>query len=287
VVLLLVVAFYGIMLKANNSTKKKNNEQFLTFSIGDTLKPGLIQEKRTINIEIINGKKKITEKITKMIGDSIVEEKIIEKEEDASGNSPSFDFGNDNPHMNGFNFKQLDPTDLDSMFSMNFKQFNFDPFSNDSLMQSFGFKFGPDLKLHFGDSFMNEDFFRNFDDFFQNGMNPGIGKHFEEMLRGNKSVTPRFNNRPNENNETEGKFKSLKEIIRDQLLDDGFISDFDDSYKFDINEKKLKINGKKQDDDTFEKYKKVIEDNTGIELEDNFEYKFSNKKSFKRSLRRL
>ncbi|MBK7093864.1 MAG: hypothetical protein IPH57_01885 [Saprospiraceae bacterium] len=58
----------------------------------------------------------------------------------------------------------------------------------------------------------------------------------------------------------------MSEIIRSSLLNDGFISDEEQKYKFEISEKGLKINGKKQDHAVFEKYKRIIEDNTGVEL---------------------
>ena len=79
----------------------------------------------------------------------------------------------------------------------------------------------------------------------------------------------------------------MKEIIRDQLLSDGFIDDINDSFKFNLNEKRLKINGKKQAEDIYDKYKKLIEDNSGLELEDDFEYKFKNSKSLKSGIRRI
>jgi hypothetical protein len=93
---------------------------------------------------------------------------------------------------------------------------------------------------------------------------------------------PRFNHSEHKNNP-----KSMNEIITEHLLNDGFINDIDQKYKFELNEKYLKINGKKQDKAIYDKYKKIIEDNTGIELEGEFYFNFVNKKKLNKKTIRL
>ncbi len=275
--LLIVIAFFSIVLKANNTNEADNTgNDFISFAPSDTIKPEITQEKRITKIEIINGKKKVVEKIIKMKGDSIVEEKTIEKEED-------IDQGSGNNPVQGFGFDKIDPMDLDSMFGMNFRHFNIDPFKNDSLLQGFGFNFEPGFHMGFGDSFMDEDFFKNF---FNTPLSPDITKHFDDFFNQNGFDKPLISPKGLGNKGEKG-FKSLKEIIRDQLLSDGFIDDINDSFKFNLNEKRLKINGKKQAEDIYDKYKKLIEDNSGLELEDDFEYKFKNSKSLKSGIRRI
>jgi len=282
IVLLLVITVFSIVLKAGNTNKTLDNKSILTFAPSDTLKPDVITEKRTTKIEIINGKKKVVEKIVKMRGDSIVEEKTIEREEDVNDNQ---DFGQ-NSHIQGFNFNQIDPMNLDSIFGMNFKLFT-NPLVEDSLFQGFGLKFEPGFHMGFGDSFTDDDFLKNF---FQN---PGGGefekleKQLEEFFQNHSLNSPLISPNKEPGYAPKKKFKSLKEIIREQLLNDGFIKDLDDSFKFDITDKKLKINGKGQSKDVFEKYKKVIEDNSGLELEGEFEYKFKNSKSLKNGIRKI
>ena len=276
--LLIAIAFFSIVLKANNTSKAdKTGNTLISFAPSDTLKPEITQEKRITKVEIINGKKKVVEKIIKMRGDSIIEQKTIEKEEE------DVDQGLGNNPNQGFGFDQIDPMDLDSMFGMNFRHFNIDPFKNDSLLQGFGFNFEPRFHMGFGDSFMDDDFFKNF---FNTPMSPDITKHFDDFFNQNELENPLISPKTLGNNKEKG-FKSLKKIIRDQLLSDGFLDDIDGSFKFELNEKRLKINGKKQAKDIYNRYKKLIEDNSGLELEDDFEYKFKNSKSLKSRIRRI
>ena len=81
--------------------------------------------------------------------------------------------------------------------------------------------------------------------------------------------------------------KSLSEIIRSSLLNDGFITDEEQKYRFEISEKGLKIDGKKQEQAVFEKYKKIIEDNTGVELGEEFSFNFSNNKKLESKARKI
>jgi hypothetical protein len=279
-----VIIVFSFVVKGSNNNVKSINENKLQF-VEDTLKPDFTQEKRITRIEIINGKKKIIEKIIKMRGDSIIEEKIIKKEEDVLGDNPSFDFGDD--QMSGqFKFRQIKPSKIDSMFAQNFDKFHFGTFGSDSMMQGFGFSLGPDFQFSFGDSFLNKDLFEQFDS--NRMMDPKMEKQFEQMFRGFDSDKLGTFPAPNSKSKPDNKgFKTLKQIITEQLYTDGFISNFDDTYIFELNENELKINGKSQEDTIYNKYKEVIEDNIGIELENKFDYKFSNSKSLKNNLRRL
>ena len=47
-----------------------------------------------------------------------------------------------------------------------------------------------------------------------------------------------------------------RELVRDGIIDSG------SDYKLEINENRMKVNGKKVDDETFEKYKKLYEKST-------------------------
>ena len=279
VILLLIVAVYSIVLRAGNTSKKPFESSALTFAPSDTLKPDVITEKRTTKIEIINGKKKIVEKIVKMRGDSVIEDRTLEREEDVND---SQGFGQ-NPQIQDFGFDWINPMNPDSLFGMNFNNFS-SPFTEDSLFQGFGFNFEPGFHMGFGDSFMNDDFLK---DFFQFQGDSDFKKRMEDFFQNHSFNSPLISPNEKRGYTPEKKFKSLKEIIRDQLLNDGFINDIDDSFNFDINEKKLKINGKKQSGDIYEKYKKVIEDNSGLELNGDFEYKFKNSKSLRSGMRRI
>jgi hypothetical protein len=64
----------------------------------------------------------------------------------------------------------------------------------------------------------------------------------------------------------------VKELIRDKL-----ISDIED-YEFQFKNKKLYINGEKQPDAVFKKYKKLYEKATGKKLDDNRNFRIVNRK---------
>lgn len=282
IIFVVVVFAFIIVVKADKrNTGLANNN--VVFTKVDTLRPDYTQEKRITRIEIINGKKKVFEHIIKMKGDSIVEEKTIEKEMDSNEGTPFMDDDN-NQMFGGFEFHQIDPSQMDSLFNHSFGQFDFGSFGNDSLMRGFGFSMGPDFKFDFNSPFMGGDIFEKFG-FLNDEMIPQFDEKFRDMLKGgnlnedksHESAIP---------SEKKG-FKTLKQIIGENLFGDGFVRSFNDSYKFLLNEKGLKINGKKQSKEIYEKYKKVIEDNIGIELSGEFEYKFFNSESLKKNLRRL
>jgi len=68
---------------------------------------------------------------------------------------------------------------------------------------------------------------------------------------------------------------SLFSTIKKELSEDGFDTEKSD-FKFEINEKRLKVNGKKQSDELYKKYKKLMEKKMGKEMDGNFKYVFSN-----------
>ena len=66
----------------------------------------------------------------------------------------------------------------------------------------------------------------------------------------------------------------LDHIIQEHLVDDGIIQS-GAPYLFMINEKEMKVNGKKQNQKTYETYKSLIEEATGIEMKANTNFQFS------------
>ncbi|MEP7323559.1 MAG: M56 family metallopeptidase [Saprospiraceae bacterium] len=66
----------------------------------------------------------------------------------------------------------------------------------------------------------------------------------------------------------------LDQIIQEHLVDDQIIKD-GEKYEFSINEREMKVNGKKQDQKTYAEYKELIEDATGIEMKANTNFQFS------------
>lgn len=67
------------------------------------------------------------------------------------------------------------------------------------------------------------------------------------------------------------------EVLVSELIRDKLISDIDD-YEFQFKNKKLYINGKKQPDAVFKKYKKLYEKATGKNLDDNRNFRIVNRK---------
>ncbi len=60
------------------------------------------------------------------------------------------------------------------------------------------------------------------------------------------------------------------ETLKDELVNDKIISDRDDFESFELTGKKLLINGEKQSDELYKKYKELYEKSTDNELEGNF-----------------
>ncbi|MEZ4907586.1 MAG: hypothetical protein R2771_08115 [Saprospiraceae bacterium] len=278
---LILSVFIFFILRANNITTEKQKNQNLFEIKNDTLRNpnDEISEQRTTSITIINGKKKIQETIIKMKGDSIIEKKVIEKEEDAP---------EDGSMMYNYNFNF--PDGNDSLFGGNNQRYNFGIVPMDSLMNSFRMQFeSPGFNFNFGDS--SDNWPDNFFDQFQNdsdGFGGNMSDLIDEMFKNYNFDTqeiPGWNG--NKNNLNNNAPKTLNEIIKENLLNDGFITDIDQKYQCEITNKGLKIDGKKQDKRVFEKYKKIIEDNTGVELDDDFSFNFNNEKQLKLETKRI
>ena len=280
--LILILLF---AIKAGDVFNKKTADGIMQLIEPDSLKnPDAISEQRITQVTIVNGKKKVTETIIKMRGDSIVEKKVVEKEEDANEDSPF-----------QFEYRFGGEPGNDSLWGNSRQNFNFGFSPLDSMMKSFRFNFdSPTFDFNFPDDQNNwpNGFMEPFrPDKNGNEATPfggDMNKMMEEMF---KRYNFDFNEIPGwegQNSPMQKKApKSLSEIIRSSLLNDGFITDEDQKYKFDISEKGLKIDGKKQDQAVFEKYKKVIEDNTGVELGDEFSFSFSNNKKLESKAKKI
>lgn len=66
----------------------------------------------------------------------------------------------------------------------------------------------------------------------------------------------------------------LQDVIEQKLVRDGYLGS-QKNYEFKISAKELRINGKKQDEKSYNQFKSIIEDHTGIELEDGAMISFS------------
>lgn len=239
--------------------------------------PEGISEQRITQVTIVNGKKKVTETIIKMRGDSIIEKKVIEKEGDDIGDSPF-----------KFEYRFGDGFDNDSLWSRSKENFNFGVMPMDSLMKSFRFNFdGPSFNFNFDDKDFPNGFGEPFDIDRQRPFGNGdFDNLMDEMFKRYNFDSREIPGRKEYKNKSKAG-ATLSEIIRDNLLNDGFINDEDQKYKFEINEKGLKIDGKKQEVAIFNKYKKIIEDNTGVELGDEFSFNFTNNKKLEKNAKKI
>jgi len=104
----------------------------------------------------------------------------------------------------------------------------------------------------------------------QYGLLEDLGDGEFKALRGLRSLSP----------DHEGRVfgltrkSNLQDAIEQKLIKDGFLGS-DKNYEFKITAKELKINGKKQDDQSYNQFKSIVEDYTGIELEDGAVISFS------------
>jgi len=71
-----------------------------------------------------------------------------------------------------------------------------------------------------------------------------------------------------------GRKNNLQQAIERQLDQDNLVEK-SKSYEFKITSKDLRINGKKQDAQRFKQFKALVEDHTGIELEEGSVIQFS------------
>lgn len=269
--------FFYFVINASNSIFSRTGKNYLTVNIQDTLKnPDNITEQRIKQIIIVNGKKKIQETVIKMQGDSVIEKKVTET-------TSNGDEQNDNDGIFGHNF-----IFQDSMIGTDVHNFSFGVEPIDSMMKSFRFKFdSPQFNFNFGDDI--EGFPDDFKNYFKNkdpqensspfrqDMDEFMQKFFKNYNFSQEELPSHGGFGENNNN----KPLTISEIVKNNLLDDGIIKDSDQKYKFEINEKGLKIDGKKQDQDLYKKYKKLIEDSTGVALKDNFSFVFTNDKKLK------
>jgi hypothetical protein len=273
---LTVLIFFA--LRAGDVFNKKENKNTLKIMMPDSLRtPEGISEQRITQVTIVNGKKKVTETIIKMRGDSIIEKKVIEKEGDDIGDSPF-----------KFEYRFGDGFDDDSLWSRSKDNFNFGVTPIDSLMKSFRFNFdGPSFNFNFDDEGFPQGFGEPFDIDRQNPFGNGdFDDLMDEMFKRYNFDSREIPGRKEYKNKSKAG-ATLSEIIRENLLNDGFINDEDQKYKFEINEKGLKIDGKKQEVTIFNKYKKIIEDNTGVELGDEFSFNFTNNKKLEKNAKKI
>ncbi len=273
---LVILIFFA--LRAGDVFNHKANKNSLKIMIPDSLRtPEGISEQRITQVTIVNGKKKVTETIIKMRGDSIIEKKVIEKEGDDIGDSPF-----------KFEYKFGDGFNDDSLWSRSKDNFNFGVMPMDSLMKSFRFNFdGPSFNFNFDDDGFPKGFGEPFDLERQSPLQHGdFDNLMDEMFKRYNFDSREIPGRKDYKNKSKSG-ATLSEIIRDNLLNDGFINDEDQKYKFEINEKGLKIDGKKQEVAIFNKYKKIIEDNTGVELGDEFSFNFTNNKKLEKSAKKI
>lgn len=273
---LVVLIFFA--LRAGDVFNHKENKNSFKIMMPDSLRtPEGISEQRITQVTIVNGKKKVTETIIKMRGDSIIEKKVIEKEGDDIGDSPF-----------KFEYRFGDGFDNDSLWSRSKNNFNFGVMPMDSLMKSFRLNFdGPSFNFNFDDKDFPNGFGEPFDIDRQRPFGNGdFDNLMDEMFKRYNFDSPEIPGRKEYKNKSKAG-ATLSEIIRDNLLNDGFINDEDQKYKFEINEKGLKIDGKKQEVAIFNKYKKIIEDNTGVELGDEFSFNFTNNKKLEKNAKKI
>lgn len=273
---MVILIFFA--LRAGDVFNHKANKNSLKIMMPDSLRtPEGISEQRITQVTIVNGKKKVTETIIKMRGDSIIEKKVIEKEGDDIGDSPF-----------KFEYKFGDGFNDDSLWSRSKDNFNFGVMPMDSLMKSFRFNFdGPSFNFNFDDDGFPKGFGEPFDLERQSPLQHGdFDNLMDEMFKRYNFDSREIPGRKDYKNKSKSG-ATLSEIIRDNLLNDGFINDEDQKYKFEINEKGLKIDGKKQEVAIFNKYKKIIEDNTGVELGDEFSFNFTNNKKLEKSAKKI
>jgi hypothetical protein len=74
--------------------------------------------------------------------------------------------------------------------------------------------------------------------------------------------------------DNKNRFDSLHEILRSQLREDGFLLK-DQNTRVEINGKKMKVNGENQPNNIWNKYKMLIEEETGAPLDKDAKYIFN------------
>ena len=137
--------------------------------------------------------------------------------------------------MNMFNLGDLDQGNMNEML--------------EEIMKSFGG----------GESFnLDDDFMKNLEKQME-GLSHLMPEGLEDMMEGFSF----------DNNESFG----LQKEIEDELLSDGLIES-KSKYEFDLSGKELKIDGEKQEEATWLKYKNLYEDSTGTKLDKKSQIQF-------------
>jgi len=153
----------------------------------------------------------------------------------------------------GFDFDQM--PDMDSLmngFDMNmFNLGDMDQGNMNEMLEEIMKSFGGGESFNFDDDFM---------------------KNLEKQMEGLSQIMPEGFDMEGFNFDTNESFGLQKEV-EDELLMDRLIED-KSKYEFDLSGKELKINGEKQDEATWLKYKNLYEDNTGTKLDKNSNIQF-------------
>ncbi len=257
--LVLLICFFGLGMQSVSAQVQSENKQIIRSIEGDK------------SVEITLENDVLTE--LKIDGEIIPEEQY-DNYQDIVGNLRSdnhgkfdnnsnqdqkmysfpeaFDMNNLDSLMNSFGGMAFDfenMPNLDSLMNgLDMQQFNFDAFDQGNMNQML-----EDMMQQFGGQSFNFD-----DDFMQNlqeqmeGFSHMMPEGFEELLEG-------FNFGAAEST-------GIQRSFEEEMLKDGLIENKSE-YEFDLSGKKLEINGEKQDDATWLKYKNIYEDATGEKLD--------------------
>ncbi|WP_066830365.1 M56 family metallopeptidase [Rufibacter ruber] len=96
-----------------------------------------------------------------------------------------------------------------------------------------------------------------------------LAEHSERMKDHNKRMAEHAA-RMKEHEERMKKHNAMVEALKAALVEDGLIKSADDNYEFTMDKTGLTVNGQKQPDATFEKYKKIMQQATGEDVEKMF-----------------
>jgi hypothetical protein len=86
---------------------------------------------------------------------------------------------------------------------------------------------------------------------------------------------------PNDHSQSNGNSENIDKILQAELIKDGFITEGNAKYDFDLSEETLIINNKTQPNDMKERYLKLFRDKTGKELSEKFHIKLQESRSSK------
>ena len=229
-------------------TKDENGETQITIQNGNS---------NSTAIEIIDGQ-------------VYIDGKLLENQDTVINNNYN--------NGNSFHFD----TDKFEKFDLNsdnfFKSFNYN-FDVDSIINGSAFNW-QELNGQNFDSLFNGSF-----NFFDDGqMDESMAKLFESLEQMEGANSELFNNLEEQMETLQDRFQELEieglfpdginsddsddqliNRIESELLKDGLIES-SNKYSLELNKKELKINGKKQEDQTWLKYKNIYEDSTGSKM---------------------